>query len=89
MNIAPSGFTELPNDVGTLVEMVAVYEQSLAGLQNVLDQALIDVETNPSDPGALARYQAAMADYTTFKQWVSTLIKSYFGINSSTLRNVG
>lgn len=88
MTITPSTQTELPNNVGTMVEVVEYYSAALSSLQTALDQALADVEANPSDPGALAEFQAASSDFTTFKTFVSTVVKSFTAVNTTILRNV-
>lgn len=87
--IIPSLETELPNNSSTLLEMVEYYTTSLASLQTAVDQALADIEASPSDPGALARFQAAQGDYTTFKTFLSTLIKSYRDLDANIVRNIG
>ncbi|MGL4191046.1 MAG: type III secretion system needle filament subunit SctF [Vibrio sp.] len=81
--------SELPGDHGTLHDVVLGYDQELVNLQEALDKALADISANPSDPGALARFQAAQADYTTFKQFVSNLVKSYRDLDQSIVRNIG
>ncbi len=83
------GGTELPLDQGTLYEVVQAYKQSLAMLQTRVDEALLQIQSDPSDPGALADFQAAQADYTTFKQFLSTLITNYRDVNSGIIRNIG
>lgn len=87
--IIPSLETELPHNSSTLLEMVEYYTTALASLQTAVDQALADIEANPSDPGALARFQAAQGDYTTFKTFLSTLIKSYRDLDANIVRNIG
>ncbi len=81
--------TELPNDQGTLYDVVQSYKSSLAMLQTRVDDALKAIQADPSDPGALADFQAAQADYTTFKQFLSTLITNYRDVNSGIIRNIG
>lgn len=88
-SIIPSTTSELPNDVGTFSEMVTYYTQALASLQTEVDKALADVQANPSDPGALAKFQAAQGDYTTFKNFLSTLIKTYRDLDAGIIRNIG
>lgn len=87
--ITPSLETELPQDSSTLLEMVQYYTTALASLQTAVDQALADIQANPSDPGALARFQAAQGDYTSFKTFLSTLIKSYRDLDQGIIRNIG
>ena len=81
--------TELPNDQGTLYDVIQSYTAELSKLQQNVDQALAEIQANPSDPGALSRFQAAQADFTTFKQFLSTLIKNYQDMNSGIIRNIG
>ncbi len=86
MVIPPS---ELPDQKGTLYDVVQQYKLDLVQLQNNVDAALAAVKANPSDPGALADFQAAQGDYTTFKSFLSALIKSYQDIDASIIRNIG
>lgn len=89
MSIPTVPGSELPSSVGTLYDVVQMYKVDLAQLQTNVQTALDAVKASPSDPGALADFQAAQADYTTFKQFVSTLVKSYQDVNSGILRNIG
>ncbi len=89
MTVPTISSTELPNDQGTLYDVVQSYMAALDSLQIKVDAALAAIEANPSDPGALADFQAAQADYTTFKQFLSTLISSYRDVNSGIIRNMG
>lgn len=87
--IIPSNIvSELPNGAGTLLEVVEYYNVALASLQKNLNAALADVEANPSDPGALARFQAASGDYSTFKSFLTQMMKNYKDINASITRNI-
>lgn len=81
--------SELPNHSGTLYEMVQYYTTQLASLQLNVDAALAAIEAAPSDPGALARFQAAQGDYTSFKNFLSTLIKTYRDLDLTIIRNIG
>ncbi len=81
--------SELPEGQGTLYDVVQIYKVDLAELQTNVDNALAAVKANPSDPGALADFQAAQADYTTFKQFLSAIIKSYQDLDATIVRNIG
>ncbi len=81
--------SELPEGQGTLYEVVQIYKADLEELQANVEAALEAVKTNPSDPGALADFQAAQADYTTFKEFLSAVIKSYSDLDSTIVRNIG
>lgn len=81
--------SELPNGAGTLLEVVEYYDKALGSLQVAVDAALADIEKNPSDPGALARYQGAQSDYVSFKNFLSALIKSLRDLDASIIRNIG
>ena len=89
MNItSPSSYdSELPGNAGTLTDVVEHYKVALAALQSEYENALQNVQDNPSDPGALATYQAASADYNVFKNFVSGLVKTLRDLDLTIVRN--
>lgn len=86
--VTPTMSTELPNNAGTLYEVVQDFTVALATLQKNLDDALAAVEANPSDPGALAKFQAASGDYTTYKSFLTNMIKMFRDIDAAIIRNI-
>ncbi len=81
--------SQLPGDVGTLMELAAQYNTTFADLQAAVDSALAAVEADPSNPATLAMAQAAISDLANVEAFVSALIKAFRSMDSTILGNIG
>jgi type III secretion protein F len=74
-------------DNKSLLDISQGMEGAASELQDELDKAFDEVQASPSDPGALAEYQAALSDYTLFRNTQSNTVKSLKDIASSIISN--
>lgn len=62
------------------------FEDGAAGLKTALDEALLALHGDASDPGLLAAYQAAFSSYTVFRNAATNTIKGFKEIDSAIIQ---
>ena len=55
--------------------------------KGALDAAFAAVTADASDPTALAKYQAALGEYTLYRNAQSNAVKAYKDVDANTIRN--
>ncbi|WP_336192658.1 type III secretion system needle filament subunit SctF [Hafnia paralvei] len=60
-----------------LVDISEKFESHATQLYTDLQSAEADLEKSPSDPAVLAKYQAALQEYTTDRNTQASVIKKY------------
>lgn len=63
------------------------FDDNVIALKNNLDAAFAEIKKNASDPTALAKYQAALAEYTLYRNAQSNAVKAYKDIDMAIVRN--
>jgi len=80
------------NALGTeshfLVNISNAFESHATQLYSDLQTAESSLEANPSDPAVLAKYQAALQEYTTDRNTQATVIKKYADTVSTMLQKL-
>lgn len=64
----------------------AAFETGAAGLKTALDEALVALQRNASDPGLLAAYQAAFSSYNVFRNAATNTVKGFKEIDSAIIQ---
>ncbi|MBD1587204.1 type III secretion system needle filament subunit SctF [Pseudomonas typographi] len=62
------------------------FEQGAQELKTVLDDALNELHSDPSNPGLLAAYQAAFSSYNVFRNAATNTIKGFKEIDSTIIQ---
>ncbi len=63
------------------------FDKNVTALKKNLDDAFAEIKSNASDPTALAKYQAALAEYTLYRNAQSNAVKAYKDIDMAVVRN--
>lgn len=63
------------------------FDKNVVDLKKNLDSAFAEIKANASDPTALAKYQAALAEYTLYRNAQSNAVKAYKDIDMAIVRN--
>lgn len=63
------------------------FDSNVVALKTNLDDAFAEIKANASDPTALAKYQAALAEYTLYRNAQSNAVKAYKDIDMAIVRN--
>ncbi|WP_371857809.1 type III secretion system needle filament subunit SctF [Pseudomonas sp. NFACC04-2] len=77
-------FPSTPDDF--LGKQAAALEPGAQGLKEALDQALVDLKTDASDPGKLAAYQSALSSYTVLRNAQTNTIKGFKDIDMAIIQ---
>jgi type III secretion protein F len=75
------------NDKGFLSGFSSLFDKNVKVKKGALDDALQKVTADASDPEALAKYQAALAEYTLYRNAQSNAVKAYKDVDANTIRN--
>lgn len=73
--------------IGFLENISHEFEDYAAELMQRLLDAQDKLEATPSDPAVLAKYQAALQDYTLFRNAQTNVVKAYKDIASAIVQN--
>ena len=87
-----AGWTALPTPgaaktQGFLSEFSSLFNENVVIKKGILDAALKKVNEDASDPEALAKYQAALGEYTLYRNAQSNAVKAYKDVDGNTIRN--
>lgn len=63
------------------------FDDNVTALKTNLNAAFAEIKSNASDPTALAKYQAALAEYTLYRNAQSNAVKAYKDIDMAIVRN--
>jgi type III secretion protein F len=74
-------------DQGFLSDFSGLFDANVKIKKGTLDKALQAVTADASDPAALAKYQAALAEYTLYRNAQSNAVKAYKDVDANTIRN--
>jgi type III secretion protein F len=74
-------------DQGFLSGFSGLFDKNVKVKKGALDDALKKVTADASDPEALAKYQAALAEYTLYRNAQSNAVKAYKDVDANTIRN--
>lgn len=72
---------------GFLTEFSNLFNENVVIKKHTLDEALKKVNEDASDPKALATYQAALGEYTLYRNAQSNAVKAYKDVDANTIRN--
>lgn len=75
------------DDTRFLSTLSGEFNTNVAKLKENLDVAFTEIKKNASDPTALANYQAALAEYTLYRNAQSNAVKAYKDIDMAIVRN--
>jgi type III secretion protein F len=75
------------NNRGFLSSFSSLFDTNVKVKKGALDDALQKVTADASDPEALAKYQAALAEYTLYRNAQSNAVKAYKDVDANTIRN--
>ena len=75
------------SDARFLSTLSGAFDSGVTQLKKKLNQAFHTVTHNASDPAALAAYQAALAEYTLYRNAQSNAVKAYKDVDANTIRN--
>ncbi|RXZ39001.1 EscF/YscF/HrpA family type III secretion system needle major subunit [Oxalobacteraceae bacterium CAVE-383] len=74
-------------DQGFLSDLSGMFSTQVKIKKGVLDDALKKVTADASNPESLAKYQAALAEYTLYRNAQSNAVKAYKDVDANTIRN--
>jgi type III secretion protein F len=69
-----------------LGRQAAAFETGATGLKAKLDEALVELAADASDPGLLAAYQAAFSSYNIFRNAATNTVKGFKDIDSAIIQ---
>ncbi|EPC0820126.1 type III secretion system needle filament subunit SctF [Escherichia albertii] len=70
-----------------MTNMSEGFQEGTADMQQALDDALLALQQDPSNPGYLAAYQTALSEYTLFRNAQSNVTKSFRDIDQAIISN--
>lgn len=73
--------------MGYISNMAGGFEVGTQDLQKNLDDALDTLQSDPSNPANLAKYQSALSEYTLYRNAQSNVVKSFRDIDQSIIAN--
>ncbi|OON41076.1 EscF/YscF/HrpA family type III secretion system needle major subunit [Izhakiella australiensis] len=79
-----------PADIGDgrhIQKLSDSFNTGVATLKTKVTTALEALNGNPSDPTTLSNYQAALAEYTLYRNAQSNVVKAYRDIDQSIIAN--
>ncbi|HEY4317744.1 MAG TPA: type III secretion system needle filament subunit SctF [Herbaspirillum sp.] len=79
--------TAFSDGQGFLSGFSSLFDNNVKVKKGALDAALQKVTADASDPEALAKYQAALAEYTLYRNAQSNAVKAYKDVDANTIRN--
>lgn len=86
---SPSDILSNDGDINTYIYDIAKgFQNGVGSLGSALTAAQQALEANPSDPAALASYQAVLSDYTIFRNAQSSAVKAMKDIDTTILGNL-
>jgi type III secretion protein F len=74
-------------DKGFLEALSDVFNRNVVIKKDTLDEALEAISGDASNPELLAKYQAALAEYTLYRNAQSNAVKAYKDVDANTIRN--
>jgi type III secretion protein F len=74
-------------DQGFLEALSDVFNRNVVIKKGTLDAALEAISGDASNPELLAKYQAALAEYTLYRNAQSNAVKAYKDVDANTIRN--
>ncbi len=84
----PVGAGDPDNWDGWLWRHSKEFDTGVNDLKAVLDKAFAELATKPDDPGLLAKYQSALAEYNMYRMLQSNSTKSIGDQSKSVIRNL-
>jgi type III secretion protein F len=72
---------------GFLEQLSNLFSENVVIKKKALDEAMKKVGEDASDPEALAKYQAALGEYTLYRNAQSNAVKAYKDVDANTIRN--
>ena len=72
---------------GFLSGLSNLFNERVVVKKGALDKALEAVTSDASNPKALADYQAALSEYTLYRNAQSNAVKAYKDVDANTIRN--
>lgn len=87
LNAAFNPSEESGKPQGFLSDFSGLFDANVKIKKGALDEALKKVTADASDPAALAKYQAALAEYTLYRNAQSNAVKAYKDVDANTIRN--
>lgn len=69
-----------------LGEMANGFETGAVKLNEALEKALKELQSDPSNPALLASYQAALGSYTVFRNVQTNTVKAFKDIDMSIIQ---
>ncbi|KVN41156.1 type III secretion system needle complex protein [Burkholderia ubonensis] len=72
---------------GYLTELGRSFDSGVTKLNEELEQALIDLTQNPSDPALLAAYQSKLSEYSLYRNAQSNVVKVFKDIDAAIVQN--
>lgn len=75
------------DDKGFLEALSDVFNRNVVIKKGTLDDALEAISGDASNPELLAKYQAALAEYTLYRNAQSNAVKAYKDVDANTIRN--
>ena len=75
------------DDKGFLEALSDVFNRNVVVKKGTLDAALEAISGDASNPELLAKYQAALAEYTLYRNAQSNAVKAYKDVDANTIRN--
>lgn len=63
------------------------FTDGVGSIETELKDALTDLSKEPSNPQYLAVYQAKLAEYTTYRNAQSSVVKAYKDLDSTIIQN--
>jgi type III secretion protein F len=79
--------TAFSDNKGFLSGFSSLFDTNVKVKKGALDEALKRVTADASEPEALAKYQAALAEYTLYRNAQSNAVKAYKDVDANTIRN--
>jgi len=87
INFHPFSGDDIPAGSRTIGAISDVFEDQAKKMKGELDDALAKIQSDGSDPKALADYQAKLSEYTLFRNAQSNTTKAIKDIDSATISN--
>jgi len=84
----PEGVGDPKNWDGWLWNHSKAFDAGVDDLKAVLDAAFKELAKKPDDPGLLAKYQSALAEYNMYRMLQSNSTKSIGDQSKSVIRNL-
>lgn len=72
---------------GFLTEKSNSFDENVANLNSRVEEALIELQKDPSNPLYLSTYQQALSEYTLYRNAQSNITKTYKDVSSAIIAN--